>query len=312
MIWAVLAAAAALGLGLCLMHRRISRLMDRLDEMLCAAIDGSFQEREFSETRLSSLEARMARYLRIGMSERKKVAQERDAVQALVSDIAHQTRLPLSNILLYSQLLSEAAELTDDSRALTAQIGDQTEKLCFLLEALVKISRLESGVIQLSPRETSVSALLDGLDFAAAAREKGVELKIDGAEPLCAVFDLKWTLEALSNIVDNAVKYTPEGGEVRVSARAYELFVRVDVKDTGLGMDEAETAKVFARFYRSPRTSQAAGVGLGLYLAREVISREGGYIRVSSALGEGSTFSVFLPRRNRGAEDREDLAALPS
>ena len=113
-----------------------------------------------------------------------------------------------------------------------------------------------------------------------------------------ACFDLKWTLEALSNILDNAVKYTPAGGTVSVNAQEYEMFVRIDVADSGIGMSEEETAKVFARFYRSPRVSQEKGVGIGLYLVREILSREGGYIKVTSKIDQGSTFSVFLPKTN--------------
>ena len=112
-----------------------------------------------------------------------------------------------------------------------------------------------------------------------------------------AFFDFKWTLEAISNLVDNAIKYTPNGGNIRISVREYELFVRVDIADTGIGMTEEETAKIFTRFYRSPRTAEEPGVGIGLYLCREIISTEGGYIKVSSEPEKGSVFSVFLPKQ---------------
>ena len=82
-----------------------------------------------------------------------------------------------------------------------------------------------------------------------------------------------------------------------MSVREYELFVRVDIADTGIGMTEEETAKIFTRFYRSPRTAEEPGVGIGLYLCREIISTEGGYIKVSSEPEKGSVFSVFLPKQ---------------
>ena len=99
--------------------------------------------------------------------------------------------------------------------------------------------------------------------------------------------------------MDNAIKYTPNGGNIRISVREYELFVRVDIADTGIGMTEEETAKIFTRFYRSPRTAEEPGVGIGLYLCREIISMEGGYIKVSSEPEKGSVFSVFLPSRQQ-------------
>ena len=139
---------------------------------------------------------------------------------------------------------------------------------------------------------------MDALDFTSQAQEKNIDLSIGKADGMIACFDLKWTLESLSNILDNAIKYTPEGGKVNVSAREYEMFIRIDVADSGIGMNEEETAQVFARFYRSPRVSQEKGVGIGLYLAREILSREGGYIKVSSVINQGSTFSIFLPKTN--------------
>ena len=90
-----------------------------------------------------------------------------------------------------------------------------------------------------------------------------------------AVFDFKWTAEALANIVDNAIKYT-EHGTIRISAVSYEMFARIDISDTGSGIPETEQAKIFARFYRSKAVQEQEGVGIGLYLARQIISGEGG------------------------------------
>ena len=110
------------------------------------------------------------------------------------------------------------------------------------------------------------------------------------------MFDRKWTAEALGNLVDNAVKYTPPGGRIRVSAKAYEMFVCIEVADDGMGIKEEETAKIFQRFYRSRQAAEEKGVGIGLYLTREIIREQGGYVKVASSPGAGSVFSVFLPR----------------
>ena len=92
------------------------------------------------------------------------------------------------------------------------------------------------------------------------------------------------------------MKYTPSGGCITVSVTPYELFCRIDVADTGIGLAEEECGRVFQRFYRSPAVRGEQGVGLGLYLAREIAAANGGYIKVASRLGEGSTFSLFLPK----------------
>ena len=220
----------------------------------------------------------------------------RGSIKTLISDISHQTKTPVSNILLYTQLLKEAPESGGSPEELVAQIEEQTEKLCFLLDALIKASRLENGIVQVAPRKNSVRALLEALDFADAAKRRGVRFFVEDGPQEDAVFDFKWTLEALSNLVDNAVKYTPAGGAVTVRAKAYEMFVCIDVADSGIGITEEESAKIFTRFYRSPRVCDEKGVGIGLYVAREIVRQQGGYIRVRPRDGGGAVFSMFLAR----------------
>ena len=165
------------------------------------------------------------------------------------------------------------------------------------MEALLKLSRLEAGVLAVRPAAgpvwPAVAKALDGVRPAAAA--KNLRLTAEPS-PAQAVLDPKWTAEAVGNLLDNAVKYTPPGGTVSVRVTAYELFCRIDVTDTGPGIPEDEQARIFERFYRSPAVRDAQGVGLGLYLAREIAAANGGYIKVTSRPGNGSTFSLFLPK----------------
>lgn len=271
-------------------------LYRRLDRLLEAAIRGDFTEDSFDESRLSQLESKLYRFLCASSLSRKQIAADRARIAGLVSDISHQTKTPIANILLYTQLLQEQ-ELNAESRALAEQIGGQTEKLRFLVQSLVKTSRLENGLMAVHPEKHELSALCGQLraDLAAASEKKGIAVAWHVPEGLTCRYDPKWTREAVYNLLDNAVKYTPAGGRVTVSATAYELFCRLDIADTGIGIAEEEQAKIFERFYRSPAAAQEEGVGLGLYLARSIISAEDGYIKVKSG-GEGTVFSVFLPR----------------
>ena len=127
-----------------------------------------------------------------------------------------------------------------------------------------------------------------------AARQKGVTLQV---RPFAgrAAYDPRWTGEALGNVVNNAVKYTPAGGTVTLGAQMLEGFCRVDVTDGGPGIPEEEQGAIFDRFYRGAGTRTAEGLGLGLYLARAMLTRQGGYSKVSSAPAKGSTFSLYLP-----------------
>lgn len=107
--------------------------------------------------------------------------------------------------------------------------------------------------------------------------------------------DRKWTAEALFNILDNAVKYTPEYGSIRVCVESWEMHLKVSITDTGKGIPENQQGAIFRRFYREEDVHDIEGIGIGLYLAREIISLQNGYIQVTSQVGTGSTFSVFLP-----------------
>ena len=223
------------------------------------------------------------------------MAAEQEKIKTLITDISHQTKTPLANILLYADLLKEEGMENSENMAL---LETQAKKLDFLIRSLVKMSRLETGILALHPVKNEVSALLEEASdqYAASAQEKGLYLRVlwQEAEGISACFDPKWTLEALGNLIDNAIKYTETGG-ITVQVKAYELFVCIEVADTGIGIAEEEQAKIFGRFYRSQQVAERAGVGIGLYLAREILRQQSGYMKLASAVGEGTVFSMYLP-----------------
>ncbi len=274
---------------------KTNKVIERLNKMVDNAIEGKAIENGFDESKMSALETKLAHFLASNNARRSQLTEEKAKIDQLISDISHQTKTPIANILLYAQLLSEGNLPTQDQSNVKA-LMEQAEKLNFLISSLVKISRLETGIISVTPKDESLSQLLDMVSAQgqAKAKEKSISFFIEKTDT-SACFDLKWTAEALYNIVDNAIKYTPNGGSITISVTDYQLFCRIDVTDTGIGVSEGESAKIFSRFYRSPLVSQYEGVGIGLYLAREIISSQGGYIKLSSKAGNGSTFSVFLP-----------------
>ena len=277
-------------------RRRTARIVRRLDDMLTAAMNGSFSEKTFDESRLSSLESRLGRYLAASALSERNVREQKDQISALISDISHQTKTPVANLQLYAQLLSEQP-LTPQGKDCAAAISTQAEKLQTLIEALVKTSRLETGILALHPQPGEISAVVKRAvaQYAPMAAEKGITLTV-GQRSGSAVFDAKWTEEAVCNLLDNAVKYTPSGGTVTVEVKNYELFSAIRVTDTGPGISEEEQARIFGRFYRAPGAWQAEGVGIGLYLTRQIAEKQGGYVKVESTPGKGSVFSLFLPR----------------
>ena len=291
-----LAALLLLGLWLWLDARRTVR---RLDRMLSTAIDGGFGEESFDESAPSALESRMARFLNGSARSLRGVQRQRESIQRMLSDISHQTKTPLANLKLYSSLLMEE-ELTPRQREQAQVILQQSEKLSFLIETLVKLSRLETDVLAVTPKSQPLSQLLEraASQAKAAAKQKGIalQLHLQQQAEMKALYDLRWTAEALGNLLDNAVKYTPPGGCIQVSATQYELFCRIDVRDNGIGIAEEEQAQIFGRFYRGRQVREQEGLGIGLYLAREIAQKQGGYLKLSSRPGQGSTFSLYLPR----------------
>ena len=291
-----LAALLLLGLWLWLDARRTVR---RLDRMLSTAIDGGFGEESFDESAPSALESRMARFLNGSARSLRGMQRQRESIQRMLSDISHQTKTPLANLKLYSSLLMEE-ELTPRQREQAQVIFQQSEKLSFLIETLVKLSRLETDVLAVTPKSQPLSPLLEraASQAKAAAEQKGIalQLHLQQQAEMKALYDLRWTAEALGNLLDNAVKYTPPGGCIQVSATQYELFCRIDVRDNGIGIAEEEQAQIFGRFYRGRQVREQEGLGIGLYLAREIAQKQGGYLKLSSRPGQGSTFSLYLPR----------------
>ena len=273
---------------------RMNRTFNTMEHMLDAAMKGDFTDTMFDESRLSALETKFAHYFSASAISARNVQQEKDNLKKLVADISHQTKTPIANLLLYCELLQEE-ELPESAADNVNALYRQTERLRFLIDSLVKLSRLENGIISLSVKQQDLRPVLETVisQYMAKADQKGLSLLLEKTEAKAA-FDAKWTAEALGNLLDNAIKYT-EHGSIHISVKAYEMFVRIDVRDTGIGISESEQAQIFSRFYRSREVSEQQGVGIGLYLSREIISSEGGYMKVKSAPGMGSTFSVFLP-----------------
>lgn len=272
------------------------KLLDRLDHMLEDGINGTFTETSYDESRLSSIESKWYRYLTSSKLSSQKINLEREKIKELVTDISHQTKTPLTNIELYTQLLQEQ-NLDETSKFLADEIQKQALKLEFLIQSLIKTSRLETGTLQFNPKSNSINNLIaKAVDQAEKRALKKNITVICSKESTTAIFDLKWTVEALFNIIDNAVKYTNENGTITISVKSYELFACISIQDNGIGIAEEEQEKIFGRFNRGSNVSETEGTGIGLYLSREIIEKQGGYIHLQSKLGEGSIFEIYLPK----------------
>ena len=288
-----------------LLTQIFGKRLSAFTSVLCQTLDHMIEGNEAplrpedSETMLARICYRLSRLYQIMQENRRKVDEERRELQSLISDISHQVKTPVSNLKMAADTLLEKpvseAERIDFIRC----IFSQTDKLDFLFQALVKTSRLETGVIQLEKKPgrlfDTVAQAMSGIVY--AAEKKEITVSVDCSEDLTVSHDGKWTSEALFNLLDNAVKYTPAGGKIAVSVVLWEMYVEIKVIDTGKGISESNQAAIFRRFYREEEVHDQQGVGIGLYLAREIVTRQGGYIKVVSEPGKGSEFSIMLPVR---------------
>lgn len=297
-ISSIIICSAACIIAVAIERRRARKLMGRMMHMLDEAANGTFTVSQIDESMLSSLEFKLSHYIHATETSTKKLAQEKEIIKSLISDISHQTKTPIASLLLYCELLKEQ-DLDKEAASYVDALYAQTHKLHFLVSSLIKMSRLESGTIRLAPEHAEVMPLLAKAhgQFERKAMDKGIAFTVIPPEPgqtPKAFYDEKWMLEALGNIIDNAIKYT-KSGAITLKATSFSFFCRIEVTDTGIGIAEEEQAQVFTRFYRSKDVSSEDGIGIGLSLAREIITQGGGYIKLTSAPGKGSAFAIFLP-----------------
>ncbi|PWM62965.1 MAG: sensor histidine kinase [Subdoligranulum variabile] len=300
--WSILvlctAIYAVVGLWAWYQRRQVSLFADDLCETLDALMSGREVEgyEPYEDSLTAKVQGKLMQYFDIMSEGQRQSRRDKETIQGLVSDISHQVKTPIANIKMFTGIL-RSHDLPAEKRAeFLATMDGQIDKLDFLMQSLIKMSRLETGTFALHPEQ---AVLADTIARAmstvwAKAESKGIRLSAACDGGITVRHDPKWTAEALSNILDNAVKYTPPGGSVTVTVRPWQFYTRVDITDTGMGIPEEHYNDIFQRFYRAQEAAAEEGVGLGLYLANGIITRQNGYISVKSCVGKGTTFSVYL------------------
>ena len=279
-------------------RRQVVRFADERCQTLDALMAGRQPEgyQPYEDTLTAKVQGKLLQYDGIVREGRRQSQQDKQTLQELVSDISHQVKTPIANIQMFAGIL-QRRRLTEEKRAeFWGMMEGQINKLDFLLQSLIKMSRLETGTFAIHPENAllsnTIAQALSGVW--SKAEGKRIQLSVDCGGSLAVRHDPKWTAEALGNILDNAVKYTPEGGRVTVTVHPWQFYTRIDITDTGIGIAQAHHHDVFQRFYRAQEVAAEEGVGLGLYLANGIITRQNGYISLQSKPGRGTTVSVHL------------------
>ena len=272
-----------------------------LSDMLQTIIDMKDEEvfSTMEDTIFSKLQYQTIKLTNILNAKNKQMENERNEIKSLVSDIAHQLKTPLTNLKMYGEFFKDESLSSEERKEFSDIMNLSLDRLTFLVESMIKMSRLESGVINL---RSEINDLNDTVIHAISqvqkkAIEKNIDIELFQKDKIKILHDKNWISEAIFNILENGVKYTPSNGKIKVSIQSYEMFVRIDVEDNGIGIKEEEIPKIFTRFYRGNNVGNTEGIGIGLYLTRSIISKHGGYIQVMSS-ESGSRFSVFLPNKS--------------
>ena len=261
------------------------------------------------ELLLARIENQLVRIQEVLDGRRKEAEKSRDEIQKLISEIAHQMRTPLTNIESYTGFLrniTETAEqnLEGEASGSNEKIGLQyisalevsEKKLHFLVDSFVKMARLEQHIIQIHQNEKDLLKTIHNTfgQIQNRAEEKQIRFHITMPKQALCVHDSNWLSEAVFNILDNAVKYSEPGGTVEVSLKQNELYMKLQVRDYGIGIEEGEENQIFRRFYRGRRVTVQEGLGIGLYLAREIMNLHGGFM-TAKKMEPGLLIEVNLP-----------------
>lgn len=264
--------------------------MRELSDYIDKALDGNLEITEFDEKELSKIKSKLIKFLYSNQVKEKKISTEKNKTKDLIADISHQTKTPITNLSLYISLLED-----DPKDEYLEIIKYELNKLEFLIQNLVKSSRLESDIIGLQKHQANLKDLVEDVlrEFKVILDEKCIIIDLK-AEDLIFNLDERWLKEAIHNLVDNAIKYSPKGSTINISVYKSYLNYNLDIENECEDISEETLPKIFERFYRGKNSVSKDGLGLGLFIAREIIEKHGGNIRAS--LDENRIkFSVDFP-----------------
>ena len=226
-------------------------------------------------------------------SERKTKEFLRDTI----SDISHQLKTPIAALNIYNGILQQEAEDAAAVRKFTALSEEELDRMEALVQSLLKIARLDAGVITLERRPENLSELLEHIrgQYSFRAEQEGKEIRLEGDEQAVLLCDRTWLTEAIGNLIKNALDHTRQGDRILIRWQQSPCLTTVDLEDTGSGIHPEDLYHIFKRFYRSRFSKDTQGTGLGLPLAKSIIEAHGGSIEVQSELGRGTVFTINFP-----------------
>lgn len=271
-------------------YRMIDRLLDSVlnrETIVCSDVE----EGEFS-----ALVNKIKQIQEVLEKRAKSADSEKEQIKSLVSNMSHQLKTPLANLSLYADILGQDEIVSERKTEFSNKMQKQIEKLNWIVESLSKMVKLEQNIDGFEVENTQIrQTILDAIDTVYEKIEKkALHLNLEPFKDRTLYHNRKWTVEVFVNLLENAIKYTDEGGAISIHVKPYELYTEIQFSDNGRGIHKEELTDIFKRFYRSPEVENMEGSGIGLYLSNLILEKEKGYITATSEYGKGSCFSVFL------------------
>ena len=288
-------------------YKTLHKAVEDFTKDMCVMMDNLLNETEenidiqYSEELYSKVQFRLVRIDEILKEERKLLAKEKKLLQEYISDTAHQIKTPMANLKMISEMLLYQTLSPQEKQSFLQSSNEQLNKLEFVLNALIKSSRLETNMVVLSKKQYDVQEIVsEAITLSLPLlTKKAQETTFTCVEDLQVFADKKWLIECVFNILENAIKYTKAKGEINIDVVKKEMYTVITITDNGCGIKETEYGSIFKRFYRGEESGDTEGVGIGLYLAREIITLHNGYINVNSTVGIGSAFEIHLLNTDR-------------
>nr|WP_279538023.1 HAMP domain-containing sensor histidine kinase [Paenibacillus turpanensis] len=287
-------------------HRAFSQIYSgirRVSEGAERMMRGSFDFRlpEQSEGELAVLGHHFNRLSERLQQSLQKLDREKELLRNIINDISHQIRTPLSSLMMFMELLGGQPLHEDDQRKLLSKSNAQLERIHWLLHSLLRLSRLEADVVTLSVKPADLGETLHRAVGRSEARltRKQLEVSVSVPEsPVILPHDSDWLGEAIGNVIDNAADFSPDHGRISIALSASEVTASITISDCGTGIPEEELPHIFQRFYQGSqgRAGGRIGSGIGLALTKLIVEKHEGLISASSKSGQGSMFTITLPR----------------
>lgn len=257
--------------------------------------DFSIESLTYKEGQEAKLAFKAMRVAEINREYARQAAEEQTKTQELVADISHQMRTPLSSIMMYLELLEDEQLPQKEQKEFLNRVSASSAKLSWLISEFITIARFEAKAMKVQITDGQLNeTIYQAIDMnSEQARKKRIRFSFQPKTAISLPHDAHWTREAISNILDNAVKYSPDGSEVKIEIEQLVFYTRIRIINSGRTLSASEQLLVFQKYYRGTNAGKEEGAGIGLYLVKLIVEEQGGYSVIESR-NDKTTISLFL------------------